>query len=55
MKLVFTEEDIERIARETYEATLPGFAWDNITADSIFNRAFFIRCRTALSVASDLE
>lgn len=52
----YSEQEIEQIARETYEAVLPGFDWNNIKPDAVFDRAFFIRwTRTALSVARDLD
>jgi len=56
VKLVYSESEIEQIAKDTYETVLPGFDWNAIKPDSIFDREFFIRwTRTVLSVAKDLD
>jgi hypothetical protein len=55
-KLTYSEAEIEQIAKDTYETVLPGFDWNAIKPDSIFDREFFIRwTRTVLSVAKDLD
>lgn len=55
-KLTYSEQEIEQIAKDTYEALLPGNEWAQLKPDAIFDKDFFIRwTRVSLSVARDLE
>lgn len=56
MKLVYSDDEIEAIAKSVFAEMMPGFDWENSDRDPYFNRAFFRKIvRVTLAAARDSE
>lgn len=56
MKLVYSQDEIDAIAKSVFAEVLPGFDWESSDRDPILNREFFRKVvRITLAAARDLE
>lgn len=56
MKLVYSDDEIEAVAKSVFAEMLPGFDWEASDRDPYFNRTFFRKVvRVTLAAARDLE
>lgn len=56
MKLAYSEDEIDAIAKSVFAEVLPGFDWESSDRDPILNRAFFRKIvRVTLAAAKDLD
>ena len=56
MKLVYSEQEIDAIAKSVFAEILPGCDWELADRDPYFTRAFFRKVvRVALAAAKDLD